>query len=188
MSHGEIINYTAIGFDDHDSSIEMYCKECGVVKTGLGISGLQSASLKNVRADCPNCGKMGKIVDGDYDFERQVALLLSDTKVNRQQARRFKRKAEKTSSIDNLAFQAKIIDPRFAEIVELAKKEEKPHSVIQKAAGIAVFVASIAGGVIAFDEIWDRYLNKELFEDHTFVESDGFEEQANSKPSGEAKN
>lgn len=73
---------------------------------------------------------------------------------------------EQLKSISELEFQSQFINHRLTDVTRLAKAEKDPWSAVKKAAAIALFMAGMAGGLVAADEIWDKYHRGELFEQH----------------------
>lgn len=170
------------------------CLKTTTVPLGHTFRGTSPVLSKGNIALCPHCGSIAQILDGTYEFANDVVEELSKAKFRRQQLRRFDLKRRKSKSIDELARQSNSIDPAFTKLTLSAKKQSDPQAALKTIVAIgkcilatSVTAASLAGGIIAADEISDRFQKKELFENHE-PSSNDIEEQFENKPTNKRQN
>jgi hypothetical protein len=160
---------------------------------GVTLHHVGEVDVSDVVGPCKNCGSLTSALNGTYEFAEKAYLILKEAKLSRQQIRRFDLKLRKSKNIDELARQSEFINPAFAELTRRAKHQPSPKRALNTVVTIAkgllatgVAAATIASGIIAADEISDRWQKDELFEGHA-PNSDQIEDQLQEKPKEETK-
>jgi hypothetical protein len=172
-------NISFIG--DGGTRLPAFCLNCGPTTISVPFVGMDSLSLSDTTHNCNRCGNQIHVKSAHYEFEKRIVQILAEAQITKKQAKRFARKVKTAKNINSLPASAATINKKLEAATELALKQPNPKSALTITATVAVFLASMAGGVLAADDLYDRYMRGELFETHGLQDSNNIEQNSNAE-------
>jgi hypothetical protein len=118
------------------------CDNCGTVfpsgyEFGPGVSGIYMEGNKS--GPCPNCGEMGSVPDGLYDFTGETLRIISDWTPERRQ--RLATALQAVREQPNARVAAEAVIASEPELLAVAKRLLIPHTAGEFWALVAALVA-----------------------------------------------
>lgn len=123
------------------------CDSCGNVFSANIIGGFGSATIimKGNQTNCPNCGKMARILDGTYELVNNFIKILSSPQRSYEELKSFSeilQEAKKNDiSIDEIVAETNTRTPGLSSLVDLLpKNREEKRSDLQFLFGILLTI------------------------------------------------